>query len=124
MQAWLASTAEDVFILLHRHLPRATEPPTIDSIDSDLVRIRRDRLLNKFSVHFLPSLLDPSEESITARLVALMVPFLVVLLDQSLVVELEGQFRVNGLLGALLFEGDGGLEDVFLRQVDFHRLWC
>jgi hypothetical protein len=79
-------------------------------------------ILDHLGIELLPSLLNPTKEPITACLVPLMVPFLMVLLDQSLMVELECQLRVDCLLGAILLEWNRGFEDVFLCQVEMHCL--
>jgi hypothetical protein len=70
-------------------------------------------LLNHLGIEPLPAFLNPSKEPIASRFVELIVPFPKILLDQSLVVERKCQLGVDSLLGTLLPERDGVLEDVF-----------
>lgn len=84
----------------------------------------RHSVLDQFCIQLLPALLNSPKEPITACLVALVAPFLEVLLNQALVVEFECQLGVDSLLGTLPLERDRGFEDVFLCQAELHRLRC
>lgn len=53
---------------------------------------------------------------------SLVVPFLVMLRDEALGVQVEGDLGVDGLLGTLGLEWNRRLEDVVLGQIEFQLL--
>ena len=93
----------------------------IDDRDAmlDFGRIRRHRLLNHFRIRLLPSLLQLAYEPIIpSRLVALMIPLLVMLDNLPLAVQRQCDFGVYSLLRPLRFERYNRLEHVVLSEVE------
>jgi hypothetical protein len=99
-------------------------PQLSTSLSLVLVRVTWHCLLDHLGIELLPAFLNPSKGPVASRFVGLIVPFPKMPFDQSLVVERKCQLGVDSLLGTLLLEWDGVLEDVFLREVELHCLRC
>lgn len=82
-----------------------------------------DCLLHQLRIKLLPALHQFPHETIIAAWIVLMIPLLIMSLNQALRIQMESNLGIDGLLGTFTLEWNKLFKDISLRQIDGHGIW-